>query len=63
MKSKEADHAVEFVNNVAQAIPEIWANKMDGEDEKMTRTKSELESALAIAVAGAWKLTLCLDMG
>jgi len=53
VKSKEADHAVEFVNNVAQAIPEIWANKMDGEDEKMTRTKSELESALAIAVAGA----------
>ncbi|KAG2401438.1 hypothetical protein LR48_Vigan02g226900 [Vigna angularis] len=53
VKSKEADYAVEFVNNVAQAIPEIWANKMDGEDEAMTRTKSELESALAIAVVGA----------
>jgi len=53
VKSKEADYAVEFVNNVAQAIPEIWANEMDGEDEAMTRTKSELESALAIAVVGA----------
>jgi len=40
VKSKEANYAVEFVNNVAQAIPEIWANKMDDEDETMTRTKS-----------------------
>ncbi|CAJ1977226.1 unnamed protein product [Sphenostylis stenocarpa] len=53
VKSKEADYAVEFVSNVAQAIPEIWANEMDGDDETMTRTKSELESVLATAVVGA----------
>ncbi|KAK8467447.1 hypothetical protein PHAVU_007G056000 [Phaseolus vulgaris] len=53
VKSKEANYAVEFVNNVAQAIPEIWANKMEDKDETITRTKSELESALAIALVGA----------
>ena len=52
-KSKGADYAVECVNDLAQVIPEIWANEMDGEDQTMTRTKSELEAVLACAVVGA----------
>jgi len=58
MKSKGADYAVESVHNLAQVIPEIWANEMDGGDPTMTRSKSELEAVLACALVGAWKLTL-----
>ncbi|TKY51142.1 hypothetical protein E2542_SST22652 [Spatholobus suberectus] len=53
VKSKGADYAVECVNNVAQVIPEIWADEMDGGDQTITRTKSELEALLATAVVGA----------
>ncbi|KAG5152929.1 hypothetical protein AAZX31_10G236400 [Glycine max] len=53
MKSKGADYAVESVHNLAQVIPEIWANEMDGGDPTMTRSKSELEAVLACALVGA----------
>ncbi|KAK7343587.1 hypothetical protein VNO77_12430 [Canavalia gladiata] len=53
VKSKEADYAVECVNHVAQVIPEIWANEMNGDDQRITRSKSELEAVLATATVGA----------
>ncbi|XP_027366124.1 uncharacterized protein LOC113872625 [Abrus precatorius] len=53
VKSKGADYVVESVNNVAQVIPEIWANAMDGDDERITRSKSELDAVLATAAVGA----------
>lgn len=54
VKSKGADYAVESVNSVAEVIPEIWASGMDGDDERLTRTKSELDAVFnTAAVVGA----------
>ncbi|XP_061338655.1 uncharacterized protein C24B11.05 [Gastrolobium bilobum] len=53
VKIKEADYVVECVNNVAQVIPEIWASGMDGDDQRVARTKSELDAVLTSAVVGA----------
>ncbi|KAJ1423797.1 Pyrimidine 5-nucleotidase [Sesbania bispinosa] len=54
VKSKGADYAVESVHSVAEVIPEIWANGMDGDDERLTRTKSELDAVFnTAAVVGA----------
>ncbi|OMO59402.1 HAD-superfamily hydrolase, subfamily IA, variant 3 [Corchorus olitorius] len=49
VKTKEADYAMETVNNLAQVIPEIWVNQTDGGDERITRSISELDSMLAAA--------------
>ncbi|XP_021291115.1 uncharacterized protein LOC110421768 [Herrania umbratica] len=46
VKTKEADYAIETVNNLAQVIPEMWVNEADG-DERISRTRSELEAILA----------------
>nr|POE93794.1 uncharacterized protein c24b11.05 [Quercus suber] len=53
VKSKEADYALENVNNLAQVIPEIWVHGMDGGDQRMSRSKSEIESILAITAVVA----------
>lgn len=53
MKSKEADCAVEAVNNLAQVMPEIWVGEMDGDDQRINRTSSEIECSLAITTVGA----------
>ncbi|KAM4116023.1 hypothetical protein ACJW30_02G019400 [Castanea mollissima] len=53
VKSKEADYALENVNNLAQVIPEIWVNGMDGGDQRIRHSKSEIESILAITAVGA----------
>lgn len=53
VKSKGAEYAVESVNNVPQVIPEIWASEMDGDDQRITRTKSELDAVLTAATVGA----------
>ena len=53
MKSKEADYALENVNNLAQVIPEIWVHGMDGGDQRISRSKSEIESILAITAVVA----------
>ncbi|KAK4587246.1 hypothetical protein RGQ29_024095 [Quercus rubra] len=53
VKSKEADYALENVNNLAQVIPEIWVNGMDGGDQRISRSKSEIESILAITAVVA----------
>lgn len=54
VKTKEADYALEGVNKLAQVIPEIWDNGMDGDDESMIkRTKSDLDAFLTTAAVGA----------
>ncbi|KAH7573759.1 hypothetical protein JRO89_XS03G0203400 [Xanthoceras sorbifolium] len=53
MKSKEADYALENINNLAQVVPEIWFSKSDGGDERITRTRSELDSILTTMSVGA----------
>ncbi|KAG2727533.1 hypothetical protein I3760_01G161000 [Carya illinoinensis] len=53
LKSKEADYAVENVKDLAHAIPEIWVSGMNGGDERIGRTKSEIDSILAITAVGA----------
>lgn len=50
-KSKEASYAVENVNQISQVIPEIWGTKTDGDDQRITRSKSELESIIATTAA------------
>ena len=52
VKSKEADYVIENVNSLAQVIPEVWVSGMDGGDQRISRTKSEIDSILAIT-AGA----------
>lgn len=53
VKSKEADYVLETINNLAQVIPEIWVSGMDGGDKRISRTKSEIDSILAITAVGA----------
>ncbi|GMY27434.1 hypothetical protein FCV25MIE_22676 [Fagus crenata] len=53
VKSKEADYALENVNNLAKVIPEIWVSGMDGGDQRISRSKSEIDSILAITAVGA----------
>lgn len=55
VKCKGADYAVESVHSVAEVIPEIWANGMDGgdDDQRIKRSKSELETVLSTAAVGA----------
>lgn len=47
MKNKEADYAVEHVGNLMQVIPEIWSKGTDGGDQKIRRSRSELDVVLA----------------
>lgn len=47
VKTKEADYAIETVNNLEQVIPEMWVNETDGGDERISRTSSELDAILA----------------
>ncbi|OMO61202.1 HAD-superfamily hydrolase, subfamily IA, variant 3 [Corchorus capsularis] len=51
VKTKEADYAMETVNNLAQVIPEIWVNQTEGGDERISRSRSrsELDAMLAAA--------------
>ena len=53
VKSQGADYAVESVHSVPQVIPEIWVSEMDGDDERLTRTKSDLDAVLTTAAVGA----------
>jgi putative hydrolase of the HAD superfamily len=53
VKSKEADYALENVNNLAKVVPEIWVSGMDGGDQRISRSKSEIDSILAITAVGA----------
>ncbi|XVF28870.1 hypothetical protein REPUB_Repub15cG0069600 [Reevesia pubescens] len=46
VKTREADYAIEAVNNLARLIPEIWVNKTDGGDGRMSRSRSELDAIL-----------------
>jgi len=51
-KTLEADYALETVNNLAQAIPEIWMMRKSSSDEDneqpIGRTRSDIENLLAV---------------
>ncbi|XP_021860207.1 uncharacterized protein [Spinacia oleracea] len=49
-KTQEADYALESVNNLAQAIPEIWMLNGSDKDNEMTigRSRSDLENLLIV---------------
>ncbi|OMO61203.1 HAD-superfamily hydrolase, subfamily IA, variant 3 [Corchorus capsularis] len=49
VKTKEADYAMENVNDLGQVIPEIWVNQTDGGDERISRSISELDTMLPAA--------------
>ncbi|EXC17577.1 hypothetical protein L484_012369 [Morus notabilis] len=54
VKTKEADYVLETVNNLEQVIPEIWISKADGGDQRISRSKSEInDSILATTAVGA----------
>ena len=53
VKTKDADYASETVNNLAQVVPEIWVNKSDGGDQRINRSKSEIDSIMATTSVGA----------
>jgi putative hydrolase of the HAD superfamily len=53
VKSKEADYALETVHSLAQGIPELWVSGMDGGDQRISRTKGEIDSIIAITAVGA----------
>ncbi|XVE81595.1 hypothetical protein DITRI_Ditri15bG0077500 [Diplodiscus trichospermus] len=44
VKTKEADYAIEAVNNLVQEIPEIWVKEMDGRTERISRNRSDLDA-------------------
>ncbi|XP_028773971.1 uncharacterized protein C24B11.05 isoform X2 [Neltuma alba] len=55
IRSKEADYAVENVNEVAQLIPELWWGcESDGQDVRTTPTpKTELDSIITTTTTAA----------
>ena len=53
VKSKEADYVVEHIHNLAQVIPEIWVGGTGGGDQRISRTRSEMDAALAATTVGA----------
>lgn len=53
VKVGEADYVLENVNNLTQVIPEIWVSQSDGGDQRISRTRSELESILTTTPVGA----------
>lgn len=53
MESKEADYVLETINNLGQVIPEIWISGTDSGDQRISRTKSEIDSIAAITTVGA----------
>ncbi|XP_009366925.2 uncharacterized protein LOC103956624 [Pyrus x bretschneideri] len=58
VKSKEADYVLENVNNMAQAISEVWvggSGAKDGSNQRISRTRSdiELDSVLTATAVGA----------
>ncbi|XP_052188485.1 phosphate metabolism protein 8 [Diospyros lotus] len=54
-KIKEADYALETVNNLAQSIPEIWVGGVtDNNGERISRTRSQLDSIIATEPVGAY---------
>jgi putative hydrolase of the HAD superfamily len=54
-KFKEADYAFETVNSLTQAIPEIWLAEGDNDidNQRLSRTRSQIDLALATAPVGA----------
>ncbi|KAI8566245.1 hypothetical protein RHMOL_Rhmol02G0025200 [Rhododendron molle] len=52
-KFKEADYALENINSLAQAIPEIWFGEGENENHGLSRTRSQIDSVLATASVGA----------
>ncbi|KDP40159.1 hypothetical protein JCGZ_02157 [Jatropha curcas] len=53
VKSKEADYVLENVNKLAQVIPEILGSGKDSGEQRISRTRSEIDSMLATAPVGA----------
>ncbi|KAJ4843219.1 hypothetical protein Tsubulata_039636 [Turnera subulata] len=53
VKSKEADYVVENVHNLAQVVPEIWVGGAGGVDERINRSKSDMDAVLATTSVGA----------
>lgn len=53
VKTKEADYALEDVHNMVQVIPEIWISGAKDEQRKISRTRSEIDSALKTTPVGA----------
>ncbi|KAG5560145.1 hypothetical protein RHGRI_003433 [Rhododendron griersonianum] len=52
-KFKEADYALENINSLAQAIPEIWFGEGENENHRLSGTRSQIEPVLATASVGA----------
>ncbi|KAF8401699.1 hypothetical protein HHK36_012645 [Tetracentron sinense] len=53
VKSKGADYVLETVMNLPQAIPEIWGSGINGGDQMITRSRSEIDSILSTTPVGA----------
>ncbi|KAK3222371.1 hypothetical protein Dsin_009396 [Dipteronia sinensis] len=53
VKIKEADYALENINNLTQVVPEIWVSKSDGGDQRINRTRSEMDLVLTTTSVGA----------
>ncbi|GMN46661.1 hypothetical protein TIFTF001_015854 [Ficus carica] len=55
VKTKEADYTLETINNLTKVIPEIWVSKVDQDsgDQRISRTKSEIDSVVATTAVGA----------
>lgn len=53
VKSKEADYVLEHIHNLAQVIPEIWAKGTDSGDQRISRTRSEMDAVLTATTVGA----------
>ncbi|XP_055813506.1 uncharacterized protein LOC129882997 [Solanum dulcamara] len=49
-KTKEADYALEMVTNLVQVVPAIWFKEEEEKDQKITRTRSEMDFHATTAV-------------
>lgn len=53
VKTKEADYVLENVNSLAQVVPEIWLSGTDDGDQRISRTRSEMDSIFTPTIVGA----------
>ncbi|OWM74250.1 uncharacterized protein C24B11.05 [Punica granatum] len=53
VRTMEADYAVEAVKDLPKVIPEIWAVPVEGRDQALVRTRSEIDSIPTPTPVGA----------
>ncbi|KAF3457156.1 hypothetical protein FNV43_RR01813 [Rhamnella rubrinervis] len=53
VKTEGADYVLDTINNLGKVIPELWVSGTDGGDQRISRTRSDIDSILTTTAVGA----------